>query len=220
MDGSVFRLTGADGIRINDHQAPFLQLAKDANWYIDFVTSTFSLECLSVRMNMRIMKQNLSGGSLTKRRRMSSGMKAMSSSKGLLDLERSSALSSRGMDAPGDSSSSSSPPWSFTAQDNVSVLMKGRTDEWIKGHVRSMTFALSSDPSSDCILSEFEMAGAQLGPTSFGDATILVPATILNSETTLLSVKAPVQVHFDSVSSIEKIQASCQEHSISISVLR
>jgi hypothetical protein len=215
MDGSGFRLTGADGIRINDNQAPFLKLAKDAAWSMDFVTSTFS-----VGSSAEIAKDELCADHMQQQKSESLAEKVVAHVewdeepmklviKGLFDLEESSsAVVAKGMDAcsASDSSNSSSSPWSFTVQGNVSVLMNGRTDEWIKGCVRSMAFALSSDPSSGCILSEFEIAGAQLGPTSFGDATIHVPATILNSETNLLSVKAPVQVHFDSVSSIEKIQ--------------
>ena len=204
MDGSEFSLEGSEGILVNDCETPLLQMMNSAIWNIDFGSSKFLVS----------PSTDGSGSSSPAEATVSQmmwdeeNMKLVINS--LLEMQRQGqSLIDRAVEESAKSDfDTDSLPWSFAISGQLAVNITGKNDEWVRMSVDSPEFSLADAASPPGrLFSSGGIAGAKIGPTSFGNATVQVPSFDLSSGGDLLSFQTPIQIDIPSASVLTEIQA-------------
>lgn len=201
MDGSCCSLNGSEGILVNDSETPFLQMLSKAVWEFDFIESKFSvLPCTPADGSKDPAEEvDVVGKMVWDEENIKQVIN------GLFEMQKEGqSLIDRAGEGSTKSSyvATNSRPWSFAVYGQIDVTITGKNNEWIQMSIDSPTFALSET----ALFATASIAGAAIGPTSFGNAVVKIPPIDLFSED-LLSFQSAIQIELLSTSVLTDIQS-------------
>jgi hypothetical protein len=202
-DGSVCNLQGTHGILVNQDVHMF-QLRDEAKWCFDFVNNDILFSggqevVADVVWHEKEMKKVMSG------------IRQLVQSTPASVLERVEDT----LQETKPAEANQSPPWSIAIEGSIRLCMQGdggdndadEEDEacWIEATIDSPSVVLSAESAGSP--SQVNIAGITLGPTSFGKASLRVPAISLEPDEQVYVVQGPVEAHLESSSIAKKLQA-------------